>query len=77
LTWYLSSRNQSPGILYVEETVSRARVGWVFSAIGIAIAVGGGAAVYFWGTKSVTQNWMALAAMILAIFLVATGVYAK
>lgn len=77
MLWYLSSGNPSAQTLYIEEAFSRIRFGWLLTAFGLLLATGGALMIHFWGYRSVTQNWLALIAILSAVFLVAIGVKTK
>jgi hypothetical protein len=70
LDWYLSSGNPSANTIYIEEKFCVSCFRWLVGALATALVVGGGVFVYFRGYDSATQNWLGLAAIVIAVVLV-------
>lgn len=70
LHWYLSSGNPSGNTLYIDEKFCVSCFRWLVGALATALVVGGGVFVYFRGYDSATQNWLGLAAIVIAVVLV-------
>ena len=70
LDWYLSSGYPSASTIYIEEKFCVSYFRWLVGALATALVVGGGILVYFRGYDSATQNWLGLAAIVIAVVLV-------
>ena len=70
LHWYLSSGSPSAHTLYIEERFCVSCFRWLVGALATALVVGGAFFVYFKGYVASTQNWLGLAAIVVAVVLV-------